>query len=484
MKKNLLICLVLLVISGYSSELLQNDVERDLNYIRHPNRDWIAPRYTASGQKILDVAIIGGGQTGLTMAFSMLQHNIDNIMVFDKNRENFAGSWINIGRMKSLRTPKTTTGPDLGIPVLSVKSWYSAKYSPEAWDQLVYIPRLEWHDYLNWFRRVLNLPVQFESQAGPLNWDEINSYFMFEVTTDDSTEIVYARKVILAVGLEGSGEWMIPDFVKENVSPENYSQAVYYIPPEKLKDKKVAVLGAGPNAFDLTLVAAKAGAESITLFSKREKLVNLHCFKWGEFTGFMKCFTDLDDAQKYNFISRMHEMGQPPIPECVYAAYELPNFNINFLSRWNNAFQNGDRVIIETDSGQEEFDFLIIATGWISDLTLRPEIINFCDKIATWNDRYQPPENRRHQKLMKFPYLGRGFQFTEKNPGEAPFLNSIFNMTGGGLLSNGFCAGTGLTGMKYSIDLVTHEIVKQFFMDDADIYYESLDKYNEQDFQN
>ncbi|MDN3505174.1 MAG: SidA/IucD/PvdA family monooxygenase [Rhabdochlamydiaceae bacterium] len=468
----------------YSNELLQEDINRDLGYINHPSRKWVKPRLDKSGSEILNVAIIGGGQTGLTMAFSLQRHHVDGVKVFDLHKEDHAGSWINIGKMNTLRTPKSTTGPDLGIPSLSVQSWYSAKYGKDAWEKLTYIPRLSWHDYLNWYRTVLNLPVQFESYVHPLEWNEEMQCFSFKVTTPKGESVIFARKVILAVGLEGSGEWMIPDFIKRNVSKKCYTQAVYRATPEQLKGKDIAILGAGPNAFDLTLVSKKCGAKSITMFSKRKKLVNLHCFKWGEFTGFMKCFSQLDDDQKYSFIARMHEMGQPPIPKCVEAAYSYPNFNLRFSSPWKNAYQKGDRVVVVTKDGEHEYDFLILATGWVADLTKRKELANFCDKIATWEDKYTPPKGRRYDKLMKFPYLGKGFQFVEKAAGEAPYLNSLFNMTGGGLLSNGFCAGTGLTGMKYSIDHITQEIVSQFFLEDADTIYDSLDSYSEYDFQN
>lgn len=442
------------------------------------------PRTTTLGQPILDVAIIGGGQTGLTMAFSMKQHQVDNIRIFDRNPEDFSGSWINIGRMKTLRTPKTTTGPDLGIPVLSVQSWYTAKYGEQAWETLDYIPRLVWHEYLNWFRRVTCLPVQFQSEVGPLFWDNENNCFYFTVDHLGHRDTIYARKVILAVGLEGSGEWMIPDFVRKNVDPQYYSQAVYSIPEKKLKEKKIAILGAGPNAFDLALTAIRQGATSVTMYSKRDKLVNLHCFKWGEFAGFMKCFADLDDEQKYNFVARMHEMGQPPVAACVHAAQKLPNFEIKYASPWTNCIQKGNHVIVTTPHDSEEYDFLVIATGWVCDLYKRPELVNFRHNIATWKDRYIPPSNRYYEKLMRFPYLTKGFQFTEKNPGKTPYLENLFNMTGGGLLSNGFCAGTGLTGMKYSIDLITYEIIRGLFMEDIDQVYSSLDSYSVEDFLN
>lgn len=473
-----------LVFSLNALEILEEKVNQDLAMIQYPRKAWITPRFTKENRPILNVAIVGGGQTGLTMAFALQRQNIDQIQVFDENRENEAGAWIRLGKMKILRTPKYTTGPDLDIPCLTIQSWFSAKYGEEAWKNLDYIPRLDWHEYLNWYRKVLHLPVQFESKVGPLSWDEDNQCFRFFVTRGEEKEEVWARKIILAVGLEGSGGWMIPEFIRNQVLRTHYAQAMEKISPEMLAGKDVAILGAGPNAFDFTLESARHGAKSITLFSKKPKLVNLHCFKWGEYAGFLKSFCDLEDVDKYRFVARFHEMGQPPVPCQVAAAYQLPNFQARFNSPWQNAYQKGDKVVVETPQGSYEFDFLILATGWISDLSARPEIKNFQDQIATWADQYTPEETRSYEKLLKFPYLGRGFQFTEKHLGAAPYVNSIFNMTGGGLLSNGFCAGTGLTGMKYSIQLVTHEIVSQFFLEDKEAFYNSLDQYNVQDFSN
>ena len=468
--------------SLFGQEFLQKEVDQALSCIQHPHREWVKERFTQGEKPLLDVAIIGGGQTGLTMAFSLQRHCINNIQVFDKSPEDAAGSWINIGRMKTLRTPKTTTGPDLDIPVLSVRNWFSKKYGAEVWEQLDYIPRLVWHDYLNWFRKVLKLPVQFNSLVGPLSWDEENEAYHFTVTHDNVDEEVFARKVILAVGLEGSGEWMVPKFITEKLSRSRYSQAAWPIQEKSIKGKSIAILGAGPNAFDLALEANRMGAKSIQIFSKRNRLVTLHCFKWGEFTGFMKCFTDLNDEQKYSFAARMYEMGQPSVPERVKKVFDLPNFTMSYSSPWIDTYEEDDRVIIETSKKKYQADFLILATGWHCNLHIRPELTLLVDKIAKWRDKYNPPLDRSYDKLLEFPYLGRGFQFTPKDSEKDAYLNSLFNMTGGGLVSNGFCAGTGLTGMKYSIDLITHEICRQFFIEDAGEYYSSFDQYDQKDF--
>lgn len=256
---------------------------------------------------------------------------------------------------------------------------------------------------------------------------------------------------------------------------------LYPIHEDSVRGKTVAILGAGPNAFDLALEAHKMGAKSIQLFSKRDRLVTLHCFKWGEFTGFMKCFVDLNDDQKFAFAARMYEMGQPPVPERVKSAFSLPNFTLHYSSPWIDAFEKDGNVVIKTPTQEYQADFLILATGWHCNLESKPELVHLVDKIAKWEDIYSPPANRKYQKLLKFPYLGRGFQFIPKDPQDS-YLNSLFNMTGGGLVSNGFCAGTGLTGMKYSINLITEEICRQLFLVDADKYYFSFDHYNQKDF--
>ena len=77
------------------------------------------------------------------------------------------------------------------------------------------------------------------------------------------------------------------------------------------------------------------------------------------------------------------------------------------------------------------------------------------------------------------PYLGRHFEFVEKNSGEAPYLSSIFNCTGGALAVMDFSAGTGLMGMKYSIQKLVYGLVSQLFYEYCDYYYNTLDHYNE-----
>src|ERR671933_347338 len=70
------------------------------------------------------------------------------------------GPWITFARMRTLRTPKHVTGPDLGVPSLTFQAWYEAQHGAAAWAALGQVPREQWMAYLSWYRRVLDLPVK------------------------------------------------------------------------------------------------------------------------------------------------------------------------------------------------------------------------------------------------------------------------------------------------------------------------------------
>jgi FAD-dependent urate hydroxylase len=138
-------------------------------------------------------------------------------------------------------------------------------------------------------------------------------------------------------------------------------------------------------------------------------------------------------------------------------------------------------VVIGTDSGSYEADFVIIGTGFITDLSLRPELAHHESHIARWADRYQPPDAERNDDLMRHPYLGKSFEFTERVPGSAPFLRYLYNFTFGGLLSLGF-GGASISGMKYSIPRLVSGITASFFVEDRAHYYQSLCDFAEREF--
>ncbi len=462
---------------------LEEAIKRDLDLLDYPQRDWILEKTSSKGQKILDVLIVGAGQGGLTTAFNLMREKVKNILVVDENPEGKEGPWMTFARMNTLRTPKHITGPDLGIPNLTPRNWYETVYGKQCWDELTLIPKEHWADYLSWYRRLLNIPVRNQTKAGAISWNKEENCFEIPLTDKQSGkhETALARKVVLSTGIDGCGRWDVPEQISKNLSRSHYAHTRDDIDFAKLRGKSIAVLGAGASAFDNASVAMETGAKEIHLFYRREELPNINPYRWAEFVGFLKHHGDLPDHMKWKFILEILRMGQLPPTDTYFRATKNPNFKLHGSSPWDSVKQKNGQIEICTPSGKFEVDYVIVGTGCITDLSLRPELKEIVDKIAIWKDRYTPPESERQADLLRHPYLGPHCEFTEKQPGEAPYLGSIFNYTFGCLLSLGF-GGASISGMKYTQQRLVSGITKQFYLEDAEAYFQTLKDFDLKEF--
>src|SRR6187551_498598 len=154
---------------------LSRQVERDLALLDYPRRPWLAARKTKAGDAIYDVVVVGAGQSGLTAAFGLARERVGNVLVVDQNPLDHAGPWLNFARMRTLRTPKYLTGPDLGIPSLTPRAWYEAQQGAGSWEALGLIPKETWAAYLAWYRRTLEIPVRPDTRVGALRWNDLEA---------------------------------------------------------------------------------------------------------------------------------------------------------------------------------------------------------------------------------------------------------------------------------------------------------------------
>jgi FAD-dependent urate hydroxylase len=458
-------------------------VHHDLKLLNYPERPWLEPRVTRAGQPILDVIVVGAGQGGLAVAFGLMRERISNLRVLDLNPLDRAGPWLNFARMRTLRTPKYLTGPDLGIPSLTPRAWYEAQHGEGSWETLGLIPKETWADYLSWYRRTLSIPVQPNTRVGALRYDRDEGAWVVPCTSsvDSSEERLFARRVVLATGIEGSGAWHVPRWIQDSLPRDRYAHTRDDIDFEALRGRRVAVLGAGASAFDNAATALDHGAREVRLFFRRPSLVNVNAYRWAEFVGFLKHLGDLSDADRWRFILQIVRMGQLPPADTLRRAREHAGFHLHPASGCNRVGLSGDAIALETEGGRFETDFLIVGTGFITDLRLRPELLALEPHIARWGDRFTPPENERNEDLLRHPYLGPHFEFSERTPGEAPYLRYLYNYTFGCLLSLGF-GGASISGMKYSNPRLIAGITGSFFEEDRARHYQSLCDYSAEEF--
>lgn len=463
-------------------DALAERVHRELELLRYPQRDWLTPRRTRSGEHVYDVVIVGAGQSGLACAFGLMRERVNNILVVDQNRLDHAGPWLDFARMKTLRTPKYLTGPDLGVPSLTPRAWYEAAHGADSWQALELIPKEAWADYLAWYRKTLAIPVRAETRVGAIAWDQAQRAFRVPVSRDGSDDApLHARRVVLATGIEGSGDWQVPRMISDNLPRRLYAHTRWPIDFSGLRGKRIAVLGAGASAFDNASTALEHGAGPVHLYFRRPDLVKVNPYRWAEFVGFLRHLGDLPDPDKWRFVQQIVRMGQLPPADTFQRATRAEHFEIRAGCGWKSVRAAGETVIIETDRGRFEYDFVIAATGFVTDLKLRPELAELEPWIARWEDRYTPEDANVSEDLSRHPYLGAHFEFTERVPGSAPHLAYLYHYTFGCLLSLGF-GGASISGMKYSIPRLVGGITGSFFSEDRDGYFNSLCRFDEREF--
>ncbi len=460
---------------------LSRQVERDLALLDYPRRPWLQPRTTSVGGPVHDVVIVGGGQSGLTAAFGLARERVGNVLVVDQNPLDRAGPWLNFARMRTLRTPKYLTGPDLGIPSLTPRAWYEAQHGPGSWESLGLIPKEMWAAYLAWYRQVLRIPVMPDTRVGALSFDTAERCFVVPCEGPAGAHRLRARRVVLATGIDGSGEWRIPESISAALPRARYAHTRESIDFEALRGKRVAVLGAGASGFDNAATALEHGAREVHLLFRRPQLVNVNAYRWAEFVGFLKHHADLPDPEKWRFILQILRMGQLPPADTLARAQQLPGFVLRAGSEWKALAERDGAVQIQTQSDAIEVDFVIVATGFVTDLAARQELAHFEPFIARWADRFTPPESERHEDLLRHPYLGQTFEFTERAPGSAPYLEHLYNYTFGGLLSMGF-GGASISGLKYSSARLVAGITRSFFVEDSAAYFDGLKNFAETEF--
>jgi cation diffusion facilitator CzcD-associated flavoprotein CzcO len=456
---------------------LERRVRFELDCLGYPTRQWIPPR-RRNGAVVHDAVIVGGGQSGISIAFRLLREKITNLRVLDRNPEGFEGPWLTFARMRQLRTPKIVTGPDLGIPSLSARAWWQAQFGERSWQGLDKIPRELWQAYLFWVRKTVGIDISNETEVTDIEPLD-DGLLAVHTIVGGATQKLFARTVVLATGIEGSGRWVMPAGITEALPGDRYAHTSNQIDFASLAGKTVAVIGAGASAFDNAAMALESGAASVELSARRKALPTVNPNRWMEFAGFLRHFGDLDDARKWRFMKLIFDMNQPPPQETFDRCTRYQSFSIRLGCPLERVGFENEKILLTTSRGTKAFDFLIAGTGFAVDLAARPELARFHDKIACWSDRYRPPDGEEHPLLAAYPYLSPNFQFTEKTTGSAPHLANIFSYTFAAMPS--LACSAGISALKFGIDRIATGISRGLFVEDADAHLQSLRDYDERE---
>lgn len=457
---------------------LETMIARDLETLEYPSRDWLPKRTHESGAHVYDVIVVGAGHCGVTAAFGLKRERINNILVIERSEPGNEGPWQTYARMPDLRTRKAVTGNELGYPNLTFRAYFEAREGVEAYKKLQRISCDEWTCYLLWLRRILDLPVENGVDLERISPE--GDLLRITVKRNGANTTLYTRRVIMTSGPLSMGGTNIPAEITQGLSPHCYASAYDNFDMQKLHGKRVAVVGAGASAFDNAGAALEMGAVSVDLLIRRPKIPPVSVIRWTDWSGFLQTYADLNDDQKWRMMHQVQRNAAPPTIRALRRVEAFDNFRIHFNSPIVAARMNGDAAEITTPDATFDVDFVILATGFSFDLSKSRALTEFSDKIAVWRHRYEPRE-KASEKYLNSPYLGRNYEFIEREQGTAPWLKNIYCYNQASTLSMG---PTGrVSGLKYGIKRLMVGVCGGFMREDYEHHLTSVSNYRANEFE-
>ncbi|MFT5174549.1 MAG: cation diffusion facilitator CzcD-associated flavoprotein CzcO [Gammaproteobacteria bacterium] len=470
---------------------LEAMVQRDLQLLNYPPNNWVVQRSSRhsefAAQPVLDVIIIGAGMCGLSAAFALLRRGVRNLRVVDRNAAGFEGPWLHSARMRTLRSPKHLTGPAQGLPNLTCRAWFEAQWGAQAWQELGRIPRTMWMDYLCWFRTVLALPVDNQVNVRRIVAPQGASHdpFTLELDVANGKQVIFARKVVLASGRDSMATPRIPEpfgpyFDAAGTGPvQHSSQDIDFA---RLRKRTVAVLGIGASAMDNAACALDAGAARVHLLARAHAVPRINKAKGIVYGGFTEGFPHLPDAQKLRRLSYIANYRVAPPRQSVlrvasHHAFELHmGTQVQRVERRQDGHEGG--LILHTAEVALAVDHVILATGFGVDLSAVAQLRDFQQHIARWHERVQPSAEDEGSEFLQFPYLGDGFQFTERQAGSAPYLRDLYCFNFAAAPSHGNVSGD-IPAVSEGAERLANGIVRHIFVQDAAQSWQALQDFNE-----
>jgi cation diffusion facilitator CzcD-associated flavoprotein CzcO len=448
---------------------LEARFRRDLELLTlPPAKDWLEPQVHPAHGPVLDVAIVGAGMAGLAAAFALKCLAVRSLKVFDRALEGREGPWITTARMETLRSPPELTGPAFGLSNLTFRAWFAAQFGAAAWVAFHRIPRPQWMEYLRWYRRMIDVPIENGTELIDLGGD--GELVLLTLRSHSGTRKVAARRVVLATGRDGLGGPYTPKLFR-GLDRRYVSHSMEDIDFSKLKGKTVGILGAGSTATDSAAEALEAGATRVAMLVRRTDVPRINKNMGIGSAGFWTGFYRLTDAQKFAIIDYIEEVAVPPPRNSMLRCTRHRNFSILARCEARAAAIRDGRVLLDTTRGRLAFDHLILATGLAVDWSQRPELASLKPHVVLWGDRYRP-QGRTDYAQADHPYVGPAFEFLPREGG-ARWVNRIHCFNYAANMSHGPISGD-IPAISIGAERVAQGITGALFAEDYECTWRRL----------
>ena len=453
---------------------LEDRVRQDLAWLDFPAKPWIAAR-EHEGQPVLEVAIIGAGMAGMAAATALRFLGIQAVL-FDRAPAGVEGPWVTTARMDTLRSPKQLAGPALGVPSLTFRAWFEAQFGLQAWEALDKIPRVQWMEYLRWYRQVLAPDIRNEHEVLRVEPRD-DGLVALRIRTPQGEGTTYARRVVIASGRDGIGGPYVPQIaagVPGNLWAHSSDEMDYTL----LAGKRVGVVGAGASSMDSAGTALECGAASVEFLIRRTEIPRVNKGKGAGNPGLVHGHLTLPDDWKWRIRHHINAAQVPPPRGSTLRVSQHPNVRFNLGCPIEKIDVQGDALRVQTPLGAFDLDFLIFSTGFKIDWSLRPEYAAFAPHILDWKHAYTHAEGLDDAELSDSPYLGPAFELKSLTPGGCPGIDRIHCFCYPAALSHGTVSGD-IPAISDGARRMAQGMAGLFYREDIEVHFEKLQQYDE-----
>lgn len=457
---------------------LQARYQRDLQLLALPGKTW-TPALIHEGQPVLDVAVVGGGMGGLALT-TALTHLGLRVQIFDQNPPGYEGPWATTARMETLRSPKELTGPALGFSSLTFRAWFEAQWGDAAWAELDKIPRLQWMEYLRWYRETTGVVLHNQQRVVAVRprADQLAQLDLIDIRDGERAYSVLARHVVLATGRDGLGGPWVPD-VAHTLPRHRWAHSSDPWHDAAFAGQTVVVVGGGASAMDSAATALENGAAAVHLLIRRHELPTVNKGKGAGNPGAAHGFARLSDDWKWKVRNYINRQQVPPPHGSTLRVSQHDNAFFHLGTGIEGAQVRADgKLRIDTTQGPIAADSVIFCTGFRPDWQLRPEFAPFAPHVRLWQDRFTPQPGQEDAELNLSPDLGELFEFQEKTPGSCPGLDRIHCFSYPAALSLGTISGD-IPQISDGARRLSQGLAGALYAEDIALHYAAIERYSE-----
>ncbi|MBF7687265.1 FAD-dependent oxidoreductase [Acinetobacter rathckeae] len=387
---------------------LEQRIQEDFIHLNIPKKSWVISNNCLDNKKV-DVVIVGAGMSSLALALALRTEGVQAI-IFDKCKEGEEGPWKQPALMQTLRSPKQAIGPALNFPSLTFQAWFKVQFGQKAWDDLDKIPRLQWHDYLQWFKKVTEPNIIYEHELIDLKVEKQGSQLYFQNT--EKVETYFASHTVLAMGIDSFSSPSIPKFM-EGVSQNLWEHAYDGTDYNRFKGLNIGVIGYSAGAMDSSATALEHGAKSVEILCRCKDLPRVNRGKVAVNSGYLNSYPYWSNEQKWDFNYYLKQEKTPAPHGSTLRVSRHKNAYFNFDEHVVSVKENNSKISVYTQKHTFVFDYLILATGFSLNWSKYAWLNYIKEHTQQWKDVYISSK-LPDEGLAQSPYLTTNFEFIAK----------------------------------------------------------------------